>query len=249
MEIIREHTSFPQDGIDLVEVGATERPTEILPDYRHAGDGLEDVLRRILDGALELACADLGNVQLFDPASGGLRIAAHAGFGPDFLDHFALVTDDDSACGRAARVRAQTVITDVDRDEDFAAHRAVAAASGFRAVASTPLVDADGALVGMVSTHFRNPTRPAEHSLRPLRVFGRLAGDLVARARVHGAPRSGEALGRAAEGAVNRIFAASLVLAGAQAAASNRVWRERLEAAVDELDVAVREIRAAAFRG
>ncbi|HTJ70902.1 MAG TPA: GAF domain-containing protein [Actinospica sp.] len=248
MEIIREHSPIAPDGIGLVEVGADGRQTEILPDYRYADDGLEDVLRRILDGALYLTGADLGNVQLFDPASGGLRIAAHAGFGPDFLDHFALVTDDDSACGRAAHVRAQTVIADVERDDDFIPHRAVAAAAGFRAVASTPLVDATGVLIGMVSTHFRNPTRPAEHALRPLRVFGRLAGDLVARTRVHGAPRSGDALGLAAEGAVNRIFAASLVLAGAQAAVPNSLWRDRLEAAMDELDEAVREIRIAAFR-
>jgi GAF domain-containing protein len=254
MEIIREQAVFVPDGIEPASVEATVWPPGVLPAFRSAGTpgrwradgGLEDVLQQILDGARDLTGADLGNIQLRDPATGGLRIAAQTGFGPDFLEHFALVTDDDSACGRAAHVRAQTVIIDVELDRDFAPHRAIAAASGFRSVTSTPLTDGSGSLVGMVSTHLRHPGRPAEHALRPLRVYARLAGELVARTCDLEQPLAGGALARAAEDAVNRIFAASLVLAGAQAAMSNTVWRERLEAATDELDQAVKAIQIAA---
>lgn len=243
MEVIREHRAFAPVGGALAT--AAPAPAVPHPESGRAGGGLEDVLRQILDGALDLTSAERGNVQLVDPTSGGLRIASQTGFGPEFLEHFVLVADDDSACGRAAKVRAQTVIADVELDADFAPHRAVAAASGFRAVVSTPLTDRSGTLVGMVSTHLRRPGRPEEHALRPLRVYGRLAGELVARTWDPGLARSDEAVARVANDAVNRIFAASLVLTSA--AAPDTVWRERLEYAAYELDQAVREIQTTAL--
>ena len=114
---------------------------------------LSSLLPRVLDGLMSLTGADHGNIQLLDPATGMMRLVTQAGFGPEFLDYFAVVGGEDgSVCGRAARQCAQTVITDVRADPDFAPHREIAAASGFRGVQSTPLVDYAGHLVGMVST-------------------------------------------------------------------------------------------------
>jgi GAF domain-containing protein len=110
---------------------------------------------------MSLLGADFGNIQLRDPERGALRIAAHSGFDQEFLEHFATVADDASACGRAASQQAQVVIVDVDEDEAFEPHRHVAAASRFRAVQSTPLVDGAGRLIGVLSSHFRRPHRPS----------------------------------------------------------------------------------------
>ena len=148
---------------------------------------LEPLAGRALEMALSLAGADLGNVQLADPVSGALRIVAQHGFDGEFFDHFAVVDDDRSACGRAARYRTQLVIADVDTDPGFEPHRQIAAASGFRAVQSTPLVDNAGRLVGMVSTHYPRPCAP---SARDMRVIGRYADLLgqVLSARLGAAP-------------------------------------------------------------
>jgi GAF domain-containing protein len=95
-------------------------------------------LSRVLDTALETALSvlrgDLGNIQIIDPAPCALRIAVQAGFSAEFLLYFALVSDDSSAYGRAARDLAQVVIADVREDPRFAAHREIAATSGFQAV-------------------------------------------------------------------------------------------------------------------
>jgi GAF domain-containing protein len=100
---------------------------------------------------------DLGNIQLLDPQTGKLVIAAQRGFGLGFLDHFSTVgLEDDSACGRAMRDRGSVFIPDVTTDPLFASHRSVAQAAGFRAVKSTPLINQDGALFGVLSTHFRS---------------------------------------------------------------------------------------------
>jgi GAF domain-containing protein len=143
---------------------------------------LDSLLPAVLEGALSLMKADLGNIQIVDPAAGALRIVTQAGFGPEFLEHFAVVGDGDgSACGRAATQRAQTVVADVRSDPDFAPHRDIAGSSGFRGVQSTPLVDYAGHLIGMVSTHFRRPYRPADRELRIMEIYSDLAGEAVTR--------------------------------------------------------------------
>jgi GAF domain-containing protein len=138
------------------------------------------VLREGLEDALSMLHADRGNVQLLDPVSGSLRIAAQAGFSDEFLEYFAVVNNDDaSACGIAARKHAQTVIADVNTDARYAPLREIAAASGYRAVQSTPLVDLDGQLIGMLSTHYPDPYSPPDADLELMRRFGKLIGQAL----------------------------------------------------------------------
>jgi hypothetical protein len=140
---------------------------------------LGSLLAKALERALDLAGADRGNIQVLDPATGSLRIAAQHGFGADFLHHFAVVDDDRSACGRAARQCAQTVIVDVNADASFAPHRDVAASSAFRAVQSTPLIDRTGRLLGVFSTHYPRPHSPSGRDLEVLKRYGYLVGQIM----------------------------------------------------------------------
>jgi len=142
-----------------------------------AAPTLGALLDEVLEFALTLLHAERGNVQLADPATGALRIAAQRGFGAEFMAYFAAVTDDRSACGRAAQHHAQVVIADVITDPGFAPHRDIALASGFRAVQSTPLVDRAGHLVGMLSTHYARPTTPPRRDLQIVSHFGAMAGE------------------------------------------------------------------------
>ena len=138
------------------------------------------LLSKILEGALRLAGADRGNVQIADPVTGSLRIAAQCGFGAEFLEYFAVVDDSRSACGRAARERVQTVIVDVDTDARFAPHRDIAASAAFRAVQSTPLIERTGRLLGVVSTHYPRPHSPSARDREIMKRYGELAGRLMA---------------------------------------------------------------------
>ena len=142
-----------------------------------AAPTLGALLDEVLEFALTLLHAERGNVQLADPATGALRIAAQRGFDSEFVAYFAAVTDDRSACGRAAQHHAQVVIADVITDPGFAPHRDIALASGFRAVQSTPLVDRAGHLVGMLSTHYARPTTPPRRDLQIVSHFGAMAGE------------------------------------------------------------------------
>jgi len=147
-------------------------PPQLLADARAVvEDGLQD--------ALSLLHTDRGNIQIVDPASGSLRIAAQAGFSDEFLEYFAVVNDDGSACGRAAQELSQTVIADVKTDSRFAPHRDIADASGFRAVHSTPLLDLRGHLVGVLSMHYPKPYCPPNRDLELIRRFGKLIGQAI----------------------------------------------------------------------
>ena len=163
---------------DLDEPLAARRLYAATRDLREvARPGL--LFGKALEGALSLAGADRGNIQILDPATGSLRIAAQCGFSAEFLDYFAVVDDDRSACGRAAKDRAQTVIVDVNTDTSFVPHRDIAAASGFRAVQSTPLVDRAGRLLGVVSTHYPRPYSPPERDLHLVRRYGEVVGQIM----------------------------------------------------------------------
>ena len=62
----------------------------------------EECLAGILDAAIAVTGADMGNLQLIDDASGSLVIAAHRGCSEPFLRFFATVaTDENSACAAA----------------------------------------------------------------------------------------------------------------------------------------------------
>jgi hypothetical protein len=144
-----------------------------------AASTVEALLDSALTGALRVMHAPYGNIQLVDPVTGALRIVVQQGFKQEFLDYFGAVSDTASACGRAASDRCQVVITDVRNDPEFAPHRGIATASGFRAVQSTPLTDMSGQLRGVLSTHQSDPGRPPEESLQLMNSYGLLIADTL----------------------------------------------------------------------
>ncbi|MFM8444902.1 MAG: PAS domain-containing protein [Methylococcus sp.] len=146
---------------------------------------LEQGLEEMLNATLVLMGADFGNVQLYDAQRKILAIAVHNGFGPEFLNTFREVsTEDESACGRALRSGELVVIDDIDTDLAYAPFRAIAQATGYRAVVSVPLIGKHNEPLGMISTHFRTPHRPREAELRRLRWYADHAARYIERCRM-----------------------------------------------------------------
>ncbi|MEC3953734.1 GAF domain-containing protein [Nocardia sp. CDC153] len=156
---------------------------------------IDMLLSRVLDTALEMTGAHYGDVQLIDPSTGALLLTTESGFDTEFLEYFAVVEDVGSACGRAVKA-GQTAVFDVDDDAGFAPHRDIAASAGFRGVQSTPLLDYSGRVVGIVSTHFRDPHRPSDEELHVLRMYADFAGDAISR-RLGGSDGVSDPIGRA----------------------------------------------------
>ena len=147
--------------------------------------GLDEGLDEILAAVIDLLGAEKGNIQMLDAEGSVLSIVAQRGFGPDFLEFFREVSaTDDSAGGRALRSGQRIVIEDVETDDPYAPWREVARAAGYRSVVSTPLVGADGAALGMVSTYFRLIHQPSEQELRRLDLYLRQACDFIRRCKL-----------------------------------------------------------------
>jgi len=119
-------------------------------------------LDTILDALLVSAEAPMGNLQLFDPASGSLRIRAHRGFEAPFLEFFADV-HDGAACASAFARGEPVVVDDVAVSTLFTPEsRGVALAAGVRAVQSLALTAGDKRL-GVVSIHYSSPGISQHH--------------------------------------------------------------------------------------
>jgi PAS domain S-box-containing protein len=159
---------------------------------------LHQGLQEMLVATTELLRADMGNVQLLDADRGVLVIVAQQGFGKEFLEFFREVSkEDESACGRALRSGERIIIEDVETDPAYATLRSIARASGYRAVQSTPLIGRNGAVLGVLSTHFRSPHRPSQQELQGADLYVRQAADFIERCKADEALHKSEATVRA----------------------------------------------------
>lgn len=136
----------------------------------------EDAIQTVLDDVIALHGAEFGNIQL--PIGDELIMAAQRGLSAPFLRAFRHVKKGQGcACGRAMRLRHPVVVTDVEKDPDYAAYRHDAKAAGYRAVQSTPIFTEDGELMAMVSTLFAQAHEPTPIEMQTLQTYGLVAAD------------------------------------------------------------------------
>ena len=148
------------------------------------GHDITKCLSAVVDAATAITEAPRGSLQLVEPRSGTLTIAAQKGFAKPFLRFFAKVREDAPVTAAAAmRMRERVVIEDVTCSDIFydAASIEVLAKAGVRAVQSTPLIGADGKVFGVISTHFAEPHRPEDRELRFIDLLARQTADYLNR--------------------------------------------------------------------
>lgn len=155
-----------------------------------------ELYEKILDAATVIMRSDFSSMQMLDAERGELRLLGFRGFHPDSAKFWKWVRPaSGTTCGRAMETRARVTVADVETcgfmagTEDLDFYRR----SKIRAVQSTPLLSRSGELLGMISTHWRQPHNPGERELRLLDILARQAADLMERRR------SSEALLRANE--------------------------------------------------
>jgi len=156
---------------------------------------IDALYARVLEAAAELTSADMASLQAFSSDRGELRLLAHRGFHPESAAFWEIVSVNSAcSCGLAMSSGARTIVPDVEACEAMAdtADLDASRRSGIRAVQSTPLISRSGQLLGMISTHWRNPHQPTEFSLRPFDVLARQAADLIERVQVEGMLRESE---------------------------------------------------------
>jgi PAS domain S-box-containing protein len=152
-------------------------------------EGNADTLyEKIVDAAVAITRSDFASVQRLYPErgkGGGLRLQAFRGLNPQAAKLWEWVrADADCTCGIALRSGIRIIEPDVARPEFVvpgSPHHSMYLQNGIAAVQSTPLRSRSGELVGMISTHWRQPHRPSERDLHLLDILARQAADLIER--------------------------------------------------------------------
>jgi PAS domain S-box-containing protein len=151
--------------------------------------GVEGLYDKLVAAAAAIMRADYASMQMLYPerGSGGeLRLLAFRGFDPQAARFWEWVrADSGCTCGAALRTGKRVIATDVARCDFMAGSedQRVYLESGILAVQSTPLISRSGHLLGMISTHWREPHEPAETDLQRFDVLARQAADVIERAR------------------------------------------------------------------
>jgi PAS domain S-box-containing protein len=166
-----------------VELDTMTRLHGMTSQFVRDGD-LPTLLSGAIDAATAIFGAEMGYLAVFAADTQQLKLSAHRGFEPAFLEEGArlplvhAVHDDHQA-------RGQRVVV-----EDLGAGHALdgrvcdpLAATGIRALQSTPLRGHSGEIVGLLSTYHRQPRSHHDHELRLLDLVARQCTDAIERAR------------------------------------------------------------------
>jgi PAS domain S-box-containing protein len=154
---------------------------------------------KIIDAAVAIMRSQFASMQMLYPErgkGGELLLLAFRGFNPQAAKFWQWVrADSESTCGVALRTGQRVIAADVEKCDFMAGTEDLATylQTGIRAVQTTPLLSRDGKLVGMISTHWREPHQPSERDLRLLDILARQAADLIERRRSEEALRESEA--------------------------------------------------------
>jgi PAS domain S-box-containing protein len=156
---------------------------------------LDALYDHVVEAAIGLMSSDMGSMQTFHPEQNELRLLAWRGFHSESAAFWERVhLDSACTCGVALTAGRRVMVPDTEACDFMAGTGDLNAygRSNIRAVQSTPLVSRSGRLLGMISTHWREPHHPTERALQSLDVLARQAADLIERTQVEAALRISE---------------------------------------------------------
>lgn len=150
----------------------------------------EALYGKIVDAAVSITGSQFGTMQLLCPQDhnsghgGELQLLCSRGLPPEAIGFWQWVSPDAySSCTMALKMGERAVIPDFEQWTDIAGTEDLLAfrRTGIRSAQTTPLMSRNGNLLGMISTHWREPHQPSERDLRLLDILARQAADLLER--------------------------------------------------------------------
>jgi PAS domain S-box-containing protein len=146
----------------------------------------DGVYEEILDAALAINQGEMGTLQLTaDGARPGLYVAAARGLDKDYVDFWNAAFIGGGTWTNALRGGEPIVVEDVAQSPLFVGTPAleIQLQAGVRALQSVPLLGSDGAMLGVLTTHFRMANRPEPRRLRMFDILAQQVSDILQRER------------------------------------------------------------------
>jgi PAS domain S-box-containing protein len=168
------------------ELAASRQIQELSLDMANEAD-VEGLYDKLIHAAVTVMRADFASMQQYFPhlgAKGELKLLGHHGFTAEAAKFWAWVrADSKCTCGVAISTRQRVIAADIENAAFMAgtADQEQLLKAGIRAAQTTPLLSRHGELVGMITTHWKQPHSPTERDLRLLDILARLAADLIER--------------------------------------------------------------------
>jgi PAS domain S-box-containing protein len=163
-----------------------------------SAQGIDALYEEILDTLQAVMGADIASLQMFYPdrgTNGELRLLGHRGFSEEAARRWEWVTPATrTTCGEVLRTGQKVSVPDIRKCDFIAGTQDLEAYldAGIRAGHTLPLVSRSGALLGMLSTYWRQPHEFSASELGVLDVLARLAADLIERSLAEGKIRESE---------------------------------------------------------
>jgi two-component system, cell cycle sensor histidine kinase and response regulator CckA len=194
---VREQSREPEDAGEAhqpseqklaMEIDAAERLQHVATELINA-QGTAALYEQTLDTAMAILRADFSCIQMFHPergTSGELRLLGHRGLTAEAARRYEWVRPTTlTTCGEALRRGRRVAVPDFRNCDFMSGSDDLDGYLGAEILAgqTTPLVSRSGALMGMVSTYWREPHELAAHEIRALDVLARMAADLIERSR------------------------------------------------------------------
>src|SRR5262249_14850819 len=121
------------------------------------GAPLSAVLATLVGGIEEQAPPTIASILLLDPDGKHLRTGAAPNLPASYNSAIdgAAIGSNAGSCGSAAALKRPVVVTDIETDPLWADYRELARAAGLRACTSTPILAADGHVLGTFALYYR----------------------------------------------------------------------------------------------
>lgn len=149
-------------------------------------DNVNKLYERIIEVAMRGMKSDYATMQMLHIENSGeekLELLAYIGLTQESASFWKWVNtrDSGSSSGEALRKKERVIVPNVEEESFMKGTKDIRTylENGIKAVQSTPLYSRNGNILGMISTHWKNPYEPSERELRFIDVLARQAADLI----------------------------------------------------------------------
>jgi diguanylate cyclase (GGDEF)-like protein/PAS domain S-box-containing protein len=147
---------------------------------------LNDILREVCLGIEWIVGQICCSIALLEPDGMHIQVAAAPSLPKEFVQAMSQVIIGPTAgcCGTAIYFNKQIIAGDIENDPHWKDHRDMALAHGLRACWSTPIRDADGAVLGALGVFYDEPQLPSQEDLAFIANITHLVGVAIQKDRV-----------------------------------------------------------------
>ncbi len=164
---------------------------------------LDEIFRKVIDTAMGITGADMGNIRLYDTKTGHLKIAGQRGFDHPLRELCNYPGEGHSLCDMALKQNRRIIIEDISKSSLISNRTELEEyiSAGVRAIQSIPLKSRNGKLFGILSVYYRNSCTPDDKLLTLLELLANQTADIIERAEKEEVLRQNEEHRRLAQDA------------------------------------------------